>query len=616
MRCSLLTLSSYLDRELPPEQSGELEAHLIACQRCSAGLGYLREEAERIHGLAPAHAAPGAADRLLIEVGLAAPMHPENAAYMPSLEPSFEFSVDLRARAQRLPNGTNAGALVDALVVPEEKPAIVERPHNGTGAANTVDTPPKNGVVQHEDAPPPPEPVPAAVAAPTLDAEPPAPAPVTQPLFDEPMPPAVDDAPPAPAGQEEPAPDYVEVAGTAMAAAPPAQRAAPSWFDRVRDAIAVRLALMRSPAADELDENVQIVSGTGAPGWGARRAQDTHRERRERMAATSAAALERPTDIEMQREAAHEFRVPSPMPVDYTPQDIPMPGADVAAEIPAHTAHAEAPPAIAAEALPEGLPAPERHGPEWYAAPPEPVTAEPAAPGRHLKALQTGRASAKRTWAGVRSFGGRGTGRRLGLGHAFSDRRLWLYGACIAVLMLVGLLVGKTVTLPRVATSPVTVPNPTAVALNPPSAAGTPAPTVVHTPVPTVAPTPAGPNPAQLTGVHTLGSGGTGFQVQDLRFGAHPGDFRIVYDLSGASAALPDVQVGFGNPTTLYVEFSGTSAGGAPAQPAAGGVVTSIKQLPASTLPGRLVYQLTLSRPVSLSTLYLRDPARLVIDLS
>src|SRR5579864_848262 len=101
MRCSLLTLSSYVDHELPPEQSGELEAHLIACVRCSTALGYLREEAERIHSLAAAHASPGAADRLLIEVGLAAPVRAEDPPFVSSAEPSFEFSLDLRARAQR-----------------------------------------------------------------------------------------------------------------------------------------------------------------------------------------------------------------------------------------------------------------------------------------------------------------------------------------------------------------------------------------------------------------------------------------------------------------------------------------------------------------------------------
>ena len=114
MRCSLLTLSSYLDRELPPERSGELEAHLIACPRCSTGLGYLREEAERIRALSQAHVPADAEQRLLVTVGLAAeraasgsamafdepPTHPPvgptaSPEFALGGEPTFEFSPGL-----------------------------------------------------------------------------------------------------------------------------------------------------------------------------------------------------------------------------------------------------------------------------------------------------------------------------------------------------------------------------------------------------------------------------------------------------------------------------------------------------------------------------------------
>ena len=115
MRCSLLTLSSYLDRELPPDRSGELEAHLIACPRCSTGLGYLREEAERIRGLSAARVPVHATEQLLVTVGLVeqrvaagTPMRyddeppvPHVATPMPDagmpaqFEPSFDFSPGL-----------------------------------------------------------------------------------------------------------------------------------------------------------------------------------------------------------------------------------------------------------------------------------------------------------------------------------------------------------------------------------------------------------------------------------------------------------------------------------------------------------------------------------------
>src|SRR5205807_7416494 len=111
VRCSLLTLSSYLDRELPPDRAGELEAHLIACPRCSTGLGYLREEAERIRGLSAARVPVHATEQLLVTVGLVeqrvaagTPMRyddeppvPHVATPMPDVgmpaqfEPSFDF---------------------------------------------------------------------------------------------------------------------------------------------------------------------------------------------------------------------------------------------------------------------------------------------------------------------------------------------------------------------------------------------------------------------------------------------------------------------------------------------------------------------------------------------
>ena len=101
--------------------------------------------------------------------------------------------------------------------------------------------------------------------------------------------------------------------------------------------------------------------------------------------------------------------------------------------------------------------------------------------------------------------------------------------------------------------------------------------------------------------------------MQDLRYGAHPGDFRIVFDLSGSGS--PTTTVGFGNPTTLYVEFSGVTGGTAPAQPPAGNTATAVTLLPPSTMPGKTVYKITLSAAATLQTSYLQGPVRLVIDL-
>ena len=52
-----------------------------------------------------------------------------------------------------------------------------------------------------------------------------------------------------------------------------------------------------------------------------------------------------------------------------------------------------------------------------------------------------------------------------------------------------------------------------------------------------------------------------------------------------------------------------------PPTPAAGGLVTSVTLLPHSPIPGHLVYEVKLTKPVKLVTDYLTGPVRLVIDL-
>jgi anti-sigma factor RsiW len=66
VKCSLLLLSSYVDGELEASRRGELEAHLVACQRCRVGLAHLRNEAERIGSLARVHV-PEHSARVLLE---------------------------------------------------------------------------------------------------------------------------------------------------------------------------------------------------------------------------------------------------------------------------------------------------------------------------------------------------------------------------------------------------------------------------------------------------------------------------------------------------------------------------------------------------------------------
>ena len=73
MKCSLLTLSSYLDGELDAARRAEVEAHLVGCDRCRAGLEYLREETERFGALGRVHVPDGAVPGFLQQLGLIGP---------------------------------------------------------------------------------------------------------------------------------------------------------------------------------------------------------------------------------------------------------------------------------------------------------------------------------------------------------------------------------------------------------------------------------------------------------------------------------------------------------------------------------------------------------------
>ncbi|MFN2581221.1 MAG: anti-sigma factor [Candidatus Dormibacteria bacterium] len=561
MRCSLLTLSSYVDSELPPERTGELEAHLIACQRCSTALTYLREEAERIRTLARVRVPEGTADKVLLDVGLAvsatATPPPEPApVFTPVLEPTLDLPMELPAKPQTLSSavahvGSNGSGHGTNGTTPAASTAVVEVP--GTVFGVRHDEPP------HDD---------------PIDRSPPHEEPALQ-LDSHEAPPSEPVAAVAPDDETQP------------------PRPGPSsFFDRMRDALAVRMALMRSARGEEeLDDSVQIVSGTGAPGWASTPGQQTHRERRERMAASAS------------------------IPDDQPPTPEPVP---IAAEEPPPQPTAPEPP------TPEPpLPEPSPAVPEWYQAPPaqpppeQPAAiSEPARPGRHQRALASGRTGAARTWAGIRSLA---TPRQGGVERPIRDRRLWAYGAGVVVLLVIGLLVGKSVTtVPP--TARVNVPNPTAIPLNPTATA----PALQHTPQPTTAPTAhatATPTPtpstnpaAQLSNAKTLGSGGSG-TVQDVRYGAHPGDFRIVFDISNAGGD-PTVIIGNSDPTTIYVEYQNVTPNGAPAQPPPGNVATSMQLVQPSLVPGKVVYKITLAHAANLSAEYLSGPTRLVIDLS
>jgi hypothetical protein len=671
VRCSLLTLSTYLDNELAPERAGEVEAHLVACQRCSSGLGYLREEQAHIRALAAVIAAPGAAEDLLDTVGLSMLPAPSTPALPKPPQPAPQFLLDLAESPKPAPTAPPGGngsylelngstTVKDAPVAPASEPparepaepeAAVERfgPETFERPASrpeAVEPPTPEPDQQVEPAPLQPEPL---AATETGTAEDPVeevhkPATPAPPRWSQPyarverateVQPSLD---PSVRRTEESKPLAPETPAVPAVPNTPGGRPA-SWLDRARDAVALRWALMRGSSTNDVDEdddNIQIVSGTGAP---ARRGGRSDRPAADvRPAATPSATT--PASPE------HVDAPSAPAPVE-KPEISFAPPEHEPLRRPAFTAHERMAARAAVEKLKaEGVlsedstsasevdsePVRRAHSITFdmqdSVAPPAEVprpqrqTDEPGQPGRHQRALNRDGARFK-----VPSFSASrpkrpAASRPSGVDGPFKDRRLWIFGSVVLVLLLIGLLVGKSVTPASNHIAPGTVPNPTAIAQptaqanSTPTPAATPQPTPQATPQPTAtpAPTPAGPNPSQLTGAQNLGAGGTGFAVQDIRYGAHPGDFRIVFDLSGNGS--PSTTVGFGAPTTLYVEFTGTTGPASVAQPASGNVATAVKLLQPSPVADKTIYEITLSGPAKLSTMYLQSPLRLVIDLS
>ncbi len=239
----------------------------------------------------------------------------------------------------------------------------------------------------------------------------------------------------------------------------------------------------------------------------------------------------------------------------------------------------------------------------------------PSGPGRHVRRLKS-QTSDRRSWNPTQPR----TGRHVlpiggpAVAAADRDRRLWIFAAATVVVLVFGLLIGRSVSQTGPLAAPhVTQPRPTAHA----TAAPTVAPLPVATPA-TAAPTvPAAPTPAQLTGSHTIGTGSSGFSVADVRIGEHPNDFRLVFDLAfpDTVSGAPTTVIGYDGPTTLYVEFSGVT-GTSPIQSMpAGQVVVSVTPLPMVRNTNRLIFKITLRKNAPFDAYYLSS-ARLVIDIT
>ncbi len=653
MKCSLLTLSCYVDGELPAPRKGELEAHLVGCHRCRAGLGHLREEVERVQGLARVHL-PETSVRLLLEqtrliaAGDPMPAVPDVAAVA---GPSESTPPWLRggtgaalpwatARPPQMPRRPPAG-LVPAPGGPvaPAAPAPSATPDTfDVWAAARVDTPPgtepasaplPDGLPE----PPPAEPPPSRAGRRRARADDrqaagaaPAPEAGIETIPTDPPPEAL--APDIPSSTSDPAtPGHPE---TAAAPVPPGGDAVPVWtpessaetppvprypltdedaldepttverygpmpaprpgvVDRLREKIALRRAL-RVAALDDRDDSIEIVSGPGAPMRGTRSRSDLARRRSEALRPAA-----RPDGAAWEGDE------------------------EASAPVPERTGRREptvdellAPPArpsslTGSGALPAPRPAPPldaETGEEWPAWRPE---AEPEAPRRRRAGAAAATASSETAATPA------------GDARTIDGRRLTVVlGAAILLMFVVGVASARS-TSPL----PTTSSSGTSETTQPPPAATVPQhPAVVPPAGPSAAPVPAAPHSsaalAGLTGTVTVGDGAPGWSVQGIRYGAHAGYLRMVFDLqpaAGAASGSPRVTIGFQDPTTLIVSFAQATAPGAPAAPLAGGLVTSVSLLTPPPSTGSTAYVVKLAHAVQFTPTFAGGPLRLILDL-
>ena len=641
MKCSLLTLSTYIDDELAGDRRAEVDAHLVGCSRCSAGAATLREERGRLGQLARVRVAPASTRLMLEQLGITgAPEAPTPRPLPPQPDPSPDSTPWQTAMSSHalpwtprrpqtpmapvvVPHPTPRPLPIEEIagpsVAPDVQPdlpfdglSVAPAPWDPAAAATDVEGSqevepdlrrPSLGDDEHAedvaipqdgwemDLPPPVQAMPMASSR----AEPAA-------VFAPPEPPQM----PPPRPVATPAPPTVASAPIRVTPTGPAV-----LWSRMRDAVAVRMALSRSGEA--MDDSVDIVNGT-APRRGAPMAA-TPPESPSSVELTGVSdALRQPAAARVIIEplvatAAERTTAPPSWAVDDD-----EPAAD---DTPTTDAPESAWNAFAASSYPrlDEIPA---------------VISEPEAGrqlGRHGRAVARDHVDvvqrARRSLAaaahgirGERRAGAVGVHATMAAGRTGNrDRRIIAAIAAVAVIFLTALVVGHgsgTTASPTAGrVSPGNVP-----AHNSAPAASAPAskPAVVPpatSSAPSAALAPAAPQ--------TLGAGATGFQIAGLRYGQQPGYMRIVFDMGpvkGNNGSSPTVTITSSNATTLLVSFAGTLPAGSVGTPPAGTVLSSVSLV--STAGGKSLYRIVVSHPVSANALFLSGtspPLRLVLDL-
>jgi hypothetical protein len=634
VKCSLLSLSTYIDGELSADRRAELDAHLVGCGRCSAGAATLREEKTRLGQLARVHVAPQSVRLMLEQVGItgvedlpdtARPAVPL-AGPPPKQQPWQSAPQSARQNSAALPwtprRPTPLPPAVETMPPPSAAPDVQpDLPFTGM--------PTEQRSWSSEPAPPrqAPDLAPAA-----MHADPVAPPPVEAPVPDHSWAEAdvpvtgwemgLDDG--VPHREDSAAPPAPMPPPPVAATAPmrvPATGGSMLW-SRIRDAVTVRLALARHD--ETVEDSMQIVSGATPPRGRRMPTAEIADPVADIAAAGEVDALAGPAeaaDVELTGVSGVAQRTPVRQPVE----------ALVATPL-------EAPPAAPPARTPEDRRYLEPTDPvPWNAfgassypasgagAPPSPkAPVRPMSPGRHSRAVARAqvdvatrmRKAVAAAAAFLREAGGASVSvtRRMvtTAKGANPDRRMIAAIAAVAIIFITALVIGHRSTPSG---------NPTAGPAPGTSASAHASTTPTSAPAVTGAPAASAPasTTTTLPSAQTFGAGGSGFQVRDLRYGQQASFMRMVFDMgpaSGSSGTSPRITVAYASPTTMLVTFNGTVPAGSTGNPPAHGVISSVTLVSSSA--GKAVYRIVVTHAVTAHGLFLSGtspPLRFVLDL-
>jgi len=633
MKCSLLTLSCALDGELSKERQAELESHLVTCERCRTGMRYLREETERISQLVKVTVPGGTATALLERAKVITPAHPGDAG--PAAPPE-DSEIGERPTEPR-PDPFNLMGIGSQL-------ADVAEPGPTLTAGQPV-APPATGAPTAGEVEPLVDTTPAAADAlaagevePLVDAAPPA---ADAPTAGE-VEPLVDTAPPdLPSAPAQPQDDWLitvngtpqpgrsssseisaatgwpptDLSDTLEAAAPPDPISDPQPVPQGEIGPTPVYMPVPGPLPLEDAEFGEPSSPLGSASRPELAAPDRPlRPATEAILDSGSGPSEpkpaAPDQVEMMQVALEESSV--------------LEGSeDATGNAPPPLAPGELP-ALPARFEPAGIPPPPSIGrgqdQGWKPNPrlnlglddiaaakpsldPLAASTDPVPPPREPSA-SAGARPTRSDFAPVRpaaaAAAGSAPGRRLvepkrrtseprgGKPPGSATPRSWTKTATIAIAALAVFLIGWTLTH-HSSTAPTPGTQVTSPANSKPSPAATP------TAPPSTAPA------ITLSGTQSFGTSGSGYQVQNVRYGLHQNGTQlwVVFQLGSGSGA-PHITTGFDGGQTLYVEMQGVAPGATVAQPAPGELVTSVQpgQVPGFT---GAVYILQLSRAAQVS---------------